>query len=203
MILDIRHGERSFFHRRHRHPIGTEDMDKKTAASAATDACNLFSEPARNAKAVLQKRLATLVGRYSDSGDWLGGLEDSEEVAQLTAAIQAIDEAEMVEVHADGIVYPDIELPSGKTFTARLDADLADELQRCLDRLKPTAVVEGIDPEATAREEYARQDKARGIDGRLWAFAVDPYKCSREELRLMEVTISLALKRKNLEGKLA
>lgn len=178
-------------------------MTDENAASAATGSCNPNSDVLFNTKWILEDRVKALLELHERDGEWTGGYDESEELAKLTASIHALDKTRDSEDYIAGKLVVDIELPSGGTFTAYLEKDLAEELQKCLDRLKPAPVVEGDDPEAKARAEYARQDKARGIEGQLWAFAVDPYKCSRKELRVMDAIIQLALLHKQIDGESA
>lgn len=166
-------------------------MTDENAASAATDKLALNSEVIRNASWQMEKRLDALMDLLNVDGEWLGDAEQSQEVAELTAAIRAML---AMEDPTDTRSFIDIELPSGQTFTALLTLDLAAELQRSLDRLKvesiddanrrrataladlAEAAARATDPEEAARFRFRHMDEANGHNGRKWAFEVDsPY----------------------------
>lgn len=132
-------------------------MTDQNAASAATDTLTLNSSTATHVRWLMQKRVDVMLDLYADRGEWSGGSDATVELAGLVAAIAAIEEAEGDVIDRQLV---DIELPSGATFTSYLEADLAAELQRCLDRLKG----ESFD-DARRRREIALADMAEAAAG--------------------------------------
>ncbi|KQN75037.1 hypothetical protein [Devosia sp. Leaf64] len=172
-------------------------MADENAASAATGSCTPNSDILRNARWALEKRADVLLDRYVHDGEWVGDFDQAQEFAEIHAAIHGINHMESLEELTGTNTVVDVVLPSGQSFTAIIERDLAEELQRCLDRLKllrgPDGCTDselvdqvaacnaailriegGGDPEASARSEFARRDAARGTADIMHAFEVDP-----------------------------